>query len=284
VITHPEKLLFPDDGITKGELAAYYQRIAPVILPHLRRRPLTMERFPSGIAKKGFLQKNVSKGFPPWLERVEVPKHGGTVHHPLIDDERALLWMANQNCITPHVWNRRVPDLLHPDLCVFDLDPAHHDPAVLRAAALALRDLLDGLGLASWPKTSGSKGFHVVVPLDGSADVEEVSRFAERVGTELVRRDPDHLTQAFSKADRGGRIFVDTGRNGYSATFAAPYAVRPRPGGPVSAPCTWEELERGDAQPQSFTLRTLGDRLERIGGDPWSRLYQSPFALPRPPG
>ena len=155
---------------------------------------------------------------------------------------------------------------------------------MLRAAALALRDLLGELGLESWPKTSGSKGFHIVVPLDGSANVEEVSRFADRVGAELVRRDPDHLTQAFSKADRGGRIFVDTGRNGYSATFAAPYAVRARPGAPVSAPCTWEELERGDAQPRSFTLRTLSDRLDRIGGDPWATLYDRPVALPPPPG
>jgi bifunctional non-homologous end joining protein LigD len=134
--------------------------------------------------------------------------------------------------------------------------------------------------LPSWPKTTGSKGYHIVVPLDGSAGVEEVSRFADRVGAELVRRDPDHLTQEFSKADRGGRIFVDTGRNGYSATFAAPYAVRARPGAPVSAPCTWEEIARGEAEPQRFTLRNLGDRIAALG-DPWATLYDRPVALPR---
>jgi len=279
MITHPDKVLFPADGITKGELAAYYEAVAPVMLPHLRDRPVTMERFPAGIDEKGFIQKDVSKGFPAWLERVEVPKHGGTVHHPLINDARALAWMANQNCITPHVWNRRAPDLLHPDLCVFDLDPGRDEPAVLRAAALAVRDLLAERGLASWVKTSGSKGFHIVVPLDGAAPVEEVARFAERAGTELVRRDPDHLTQEFSKADRGGRILVDTGRNHYSATFAAVYAVRPRPGAPVSAPCTWDEVARGDVHPQSFTLRNLPARLAAVG-DLWADLHARPHRLP----
>jgi bifunctional non-homologous end joining protein LigD len=279
VITHPEKLLFPADGITKGEVAAYYDAVAPAMLPHLRARPVTMERFPSGIEAKGFIQKSVVKGFPSWLERVEVPKHGGTVQHPLINDRRALAWMANQNCITPHVWNRRVPDLLHPDLCVFDLDPAHDDPAVLRAAALAVRDVLAERGLTSWVKTSGSKGFHIVVPLDGTAGVEEVSRFADAIAAELVRRDPAHLTQEFHKSDRGGRILVDTGRNGYSATFAAAYAVRPRPGAPVSAPCTWDELASGAVGPQTFSLRTMPARLDAVG-DVWADLHANPLALP----
>jgi len=279
MITHPEKVLFPADGITKGELAAYYHDVAPVMLPHLRARPLTMERFPAGIEQKGFIQKDVSKGFPPWLERIEVPKHGGTVHHPLINDARALGWMANQNCITPHVWNRRAPDLHHPDLCVLDLDPGRDEPAVLRAATLAVRDLLGELGLDSWVKTSGSKGFHIVVPLDGSADVEEVARFSHRIGAELVRRDPDHLTQELAKADRGGRILVDTGRNHYSATFAAPYAVRPRPGAPVSAPCTWDEVASGEVGPQTFTLRTMNARLAAVG-DVWADLHDRPRRLP----
>src|SRR5712671_2468150 len=154
-ITHPDKVLFPDDGITKGELAAYYESIAPIMLPHIRCRPVTMERYPAGIDKKGFWQKDVSKGFPDWLERVEVPKKDGTVHHPLITDTRALAWMANQNTITPHVWVARVPKLYWPDVCVFDLDPSNDDPDVLCAAALGLRDLLKELGLASWVKTSG---------------------------------------------------------------------------------------------------------------------------------
>jgi bifunctional non-homologous end joining protein LigD len=269
VITHPEKVLFPEDGITKGDLAAYYEAIAPVMVPHMRGRPVTMERFPAGIGRKGFIQKDVSKGFPSWLERVEVPKKDGVVHHPVVTDARSLLWLANQNSITPHVWTSRTPDLYHPDICVFDLDPSIDAPDMLRTAALQLRDLLDELGLPSWIKTSGSKGFHIVVPLDGKMETGKVAGFAHAVGSVLVKRDPRHLTQEFSKADRGGRILVDTGRNGYSATFAAAYAVRAKPGAPVSAPCTWEEIERGNAGPRTFTLRTMAGRIAEVG-DLWA--------------
>jgi bifunctional non-homologous end joining protein LigD len=280
VISHPDKILFPDDGITKGELAAYYEAIAAVMVPHIRNRPITMERFHRGIGEKGFIQKDVSKGFPEWLRRVEVPKKGGVVHHPIVTDTRSLLWLANQNTITPHVWTSRAPDLYHPDICVFDLDPSADDHDVLIASTLALRDLLHELGLPSWVKTSGSKGYHIVVPLDGKAHTGEVARFANTVGTLLVQRDPKHLTQEFSKADRGARIYVDTGRNGYSATFAAPYAVRPKPGAPISAPCTWEEIERGVARPRTFTLRTMTKRIEEVG-DVWSDLRRRGRSLGR---
>ena len=281
MITHPEKVLFPDDGITKGELASYYDAVAPIMLPHVRGRPITMERYPAGIGKPGFLQKDVSRGFPAWLERIEVPKKGGTVHHPLAGDRRSLLWLANQNSITPHVWTSRAPNLHGPDICVFDLDPSRDEPDVLRAAALALRDLLEELGLTSWVKTSGSKGFHIAVPLDGKADFGAVSAFAHGVGSVLVKRDTKHLTQEFSKADRGGRILVDTGRNAYGATFAAPYAVRARPGAPVSAPCTWEEIERGQVAPRTFTLRTMPARLAGAG-DLWLDLRRRKRSLKRP--
>ena len=283
IITHPEKILFPADGITKGELAAYYEAIAPVMLPHIRMRPVTMERYPAGIGKQAFWQKDVSKGFPEWLQRVEVPKKGGTVHHPLVTDTRSLLWLANQNSITPHVWTSRAPDVQHPDVCVFDLDPSEEDATALRAAALALRGLLDDLGLPAWLKTSGSKGFHIVVPLDGKADMGEVSAFAHAVGTLLVKRHPRELTQEFHKVDRKGRILVDTGRNGWSATFAAAYAVRAKPGAPVSAPCTWEELERGDAGPRTFTLRNMVSRVDKVG-DLWAELRRRKRSLVRPMG
>ncbi len=269
MITHPEKVLFPDAGITKGELAAYYEAIAPVMLPHLRGRPVTMERYPSGIGAKGFMHKDVSKGFPAWLERAPVPKKDGTVHHPVVSDTRSLLWLANQNCITPHVWTSRAPKLYQPDLCVFDLDPASDEPEALRAATLAARDLLAELGLPSVVKTSGSKGFHVAVFLDGEAGFDEVFHFAHAVAALLVRRDPRHLTLEFSKAERGGRIYVDVGRNGYSATIAAAYAVRARPGAPVSAPCTWEEVERARVGPRTFSLRTMAARVGEVG-DLWA--------------
>lgn len=271
MITHPEKILFPEDGITKGELAAYYESVAPLMVPHISGRPVTMERYPSGIGNKGFMHKDVTKGFPSWLERVEVPKKDGTVHHAIVTDTRSLLWMANQNTITVHVWSSRVPDLYRPDICVFDLDPSVEDAHALTFAAIALRDLLGELQLRSWIKTSGSKGFHIVVPLEGDAHMGEVAGFSHRVGHELVRRHPDRLTQEFSKADRGERILIDTGRNGYSATWAAPYSVRAKPGATVSAPCTWEEVERGSVAPRSFTVRTMAARLASCG-DLWSDL------------
>jgi bifunctional non-homologous end joining protein LigD len=277
-ISHPDKVLFPEDGITKGELAGYYQALAPVMLPHLRGRPVTMERYPSGIGKPGFLQKDVSRGFPEWLERIEAPKKGGVVHYPLVGDLRSLLWLANQNCITPHVWTSRAPKLYYPDICVFDLDPAEDEPDVLRAAAVAVRDLMRDLRLRTWVKTSGSKGFHIVVPLDGSAGYEEVAAFAGRAAKALVEQDPRHLTLEFNKADRDGRIFVDVGRNGWGATFAAAYAVRAKPGAPVSAPCTWEELERGEVSPRTFSLRSMEERVAQVG-DLWKDLGRHAHSL-----
>jgi bifunctional non-homologous end joining protein LigD len=278
-ITHPDKVLFPDDGITKGDLAAYYEAVAPVLLPHIRNRPVTMERYPSGIGKKGFWQKDVSKGFPDWLERVTVPKKGGVVHHALITDVQSLLWVVNQNTITPHVWASRAPDLRHPDILVFDLDPPDEgSPETLRDAAIALRTLLEELGLRSWVKTTGSKGFHICVPIDGATDIGHAAGFAHAVGRLLVERHPGELTQEFRKEDRAGRILVDTGRNAYSATFAAAYAVRPRTGAPVSAPCTWEEVESGEVGPRTLTLANVPERVTKIG-DVWADMRHGRTSL-----
>lgn len=280
-ITHPEKVLFPEDGITKGDLAAYYEMVAPLMLPHIHQRPVTMERYPAGIGQKGFWQKDVVKGFPAWLERVEVPKKDGTVHHPLITDTRSLLWVTNQNTITPHVWTSRAPDLMHPDVGVYDLDPSRDDPEMLRAASVALRDLLEELGLPCWIKTSGSKGFHIVTSLDGKTPMGEAAGFAHAVARLLVARYPKQLTLEFHKKDRAGRILVDTGRNDYSATFAAAYAVRPKNGAPVSAPCTWDEVIRGDVGPATFTVRNMAARVEKVG-DVWADLKKRRRSLRGP--
>ena len=273
--------MFPDEGITKGDLAAYYEAAAPLILPHLSGRPLTMERYPQGIGAKGFWQKDVSKGFPAWLERVGIPHKDGVVNYPIVTDLQSLMWVTNQNTITHHVWISRVPDLNYPDLCVFDLDPSKDDVKSVRAAAVGLRDLLEKLGLPSWIKTTGGKGFHIVVPIDGKTSVGDVVRFANAVGTFFVSLAPDQLTQEFSKADRRGRIYMDTGRNGYSATFAAAYTVRAKPGAPVSAPCTWEEVERGKVSPDSFTLRNMPDRIAKVG-DLWADLRKRGRSLKQP--
>lgn len=282
MITHPEKVLFPDSGISKGELCAYYAAVAELMLPHISGRPITMERYPAGIERKGFIQKDVVKGFPEWLERIEIARRAGKseepVHYPLVSDARALLWLANQNSITQHVWSSRAPELDRPDLCVFDLDPSIEEPEQLRVAALAVRDLLLELGLPSFVKTSGSKGFHIVVGLDRSAGFEDVWHFAHGVGRLLVKRHSALFTQEFIKADRDGRILIDTGRNLRGATFAAPYTVRAKATAPVSAPCTWQEVEAGSAQPRGFTLRSMAQRLEATG-DLWRELPHARASL-----
>jgi bifunctional non-homologous end joining protein LigD len=271
MITHPEKVLFPDIGVTKGDVAEYYEAVSAVMIPHLRGRPITMERFPAGIGSEGFLQKNVSKGFPAWLKRVEVPKKGGVVNYPLANDLPSLLWMTNQNTITFHVWTSRAPGLARPDICIIDLDPSQEDAEVLRRAALAAREAFDELGFPSWIKTSGSKGFHIAARMGPRADFAKSSALADRVARIMIDRDPDHLTREFHKVDRRGRILIDTARNNPGATFAAPYSLRARPGAPVSAPCTWEEVERGDVAPQSVTMRSMAGRLKK-SGDLWAEL------------
>ena len=281
MITHPDKVMFPDDGITKGDLAAYYEAVGPVIVPHLRGRPLTMERYPQGIGAKGFWQKDVSKGFPEWLQRVEIPKKDGVVNYPVVTDQRSLMWVTNQNTITQHIWISRLPDLNNPDLCVFDLDPSKDDVKSVRGAAVGLRDLLAELGLPSWVKTTGSKGFHIAVPIDGKTPMGTVVRFANAVGAFFVTLAPNQLTQEFSKVDRRGRIYVDTGRNGFSSTFAAPYTVRARPHAPVSAPCTWEEIERGEIKPDTFTIKNMPARIARMG-DLWADMRKRGRSLKQP--
>ena len=238
-----------------------------MMLPHIRGRPVTMERYPAASARRASFRRTCRRGFPTWLERVEVPKKDGTVHHPLVTDARSLLWMANQNCITPHVWTSRAPDLYMPDVCVFDLDPSEDDkPEVLRGAALGLRDLLDELGLAKLGEDLRVEGLPHPRPARWQDQNRTMSRASRiRSGQFSSGGTPTHLTQEFSKADRGGRILVDTGRNGYSATFAAAYAVRARTGAPVSAPCTWDEIERGVVGPQTFTLRTMAARIAEVG-------------------
>jgi bifunctional non-homologous end joining protein LigD len=277
MITHPEKVLFPDDGVTKGDVAAYYEAVAAVMVPHLRGRPITMERFPSGIASKGFLQKNVSKGFPSWLKRIEVPKKGGLVNYPLANDQQSLLWMANQNAIALHMWTSRTPKLDRPDICVLDLDPSEDDVDLLLQAALAARDAFKELGFESWIKTTGSKGFHIATRMGPRSDFGKSSDLAARVARIMLDRHPKHLTLEFHKADRRGRILLDTGRNHPGATFVAPYSLRAKPGAPVSAPCSWAEIESGSITPQGVTMRSMPARLRKFG-DLWSELLPAPRA------
>jgi bifunctional non-homologous end joining protein LigD len=281
-VTHPDKVLFPDDGITKGELVGYYETVAPVMLPLISGRPVTMQRFPNGIGRGGFLQKQVGDYFPDWIERVTAPNR--RTRNATTRDEvtymvcRApddLAYLANQACITPHVWLSRAPDLYQPDQMVFDLDPAAPDLGLLRAAAAGLRELLDELGLPSFLKSSGSRGLHIVVPLIPSAETDDVKDLSLAVAEALAARDPANLTTEARIAERQGRLYLDIGRNGYAQHMAAPYAVRPLPGAPVSVPLDWSELN--GFEPRRHTLRTIADRL--AGPDPWAGMAQAASAI-----
>jgi bifunctional non-homologous end joining protein LigD len=271
-VTHPEKVLFPGDGITKGDLVAYYRTVAPRMLPLVSGRPVTMQRFPDGIGRGGFLQKQIGRHFPDWFERVTAPNRRtrqatvrDQVTYPVCRHADDLAYLANQGCITPHVWLSRTPDIHHPDQMVFDLDPASDDLGVLRSAAAALHGLLDELGLASFLKSSGSRGLHVVVPLVPAADTDTVKVVSMAVAEVLAARHPDDFTTEGRIANRHGRLYLDIGRNGYAQTMAAPYAVRGLPGAPVSVPLDWSELD--DFVPGRHTLRTIADRL--AAPDPW---------------
>ena len=272
-VSHAEKVLFPDDGITKGELVGYYRAVAPRMLPLISGRPVTMQRFPDGIGRGGFLQKQIGRHFPDWIERVTAPNRRtrqaterDEVTYVVCRHADDLAYLANQGCLTPHVWLSRAPDIHRPDQMVFDLDPASEDLGVLRAAAGTLRGLLEELGLASFLKSSGSRGLHVVVPLVPAADTDTVKIFSVAVAEALAARHPDDFTTEGRIANRHGRLYLDIGRNGYAQTMAAPYAVRALPGAPVSMPLDWSELDGW--VPGRHTLRTVAERL--AAPDPWA--------------
>jgi len=277
-LTRPTKVLFPVEGITKGDLIDYYRRMAPRILPHMRGRPLAMERYPDGIEQPSFFHKAVPSYYPDWIKTVTVKKAGGTVTHVVCDDKATLVFLANQACITPHIWLSRVDKLHYPDQMVFDLDPSGDDFGLVQSTAQDLSRLLDVLGLPAYVKTTGSKGLHVVVPLKREGDFDSVRAFARRLAAVVVDDDPEHRTLEQRTNKRHGRVFVDTNRNAYAQTIAPAYAVRARPHAPVSVPLDWSELNNKDLRPDGVTIRTVFERVEKFG-DPWHEYRRAAASL-----
>jgi bifunctional non-homologous end joining protein LigD len=283
-ITHPDRVLFPASGtheaITKGDLIDYYTQLAPVMVPHLDGRPLTLTRFPGGIDEEGFIQQNFATSLPEWMDRIEVAKKSGagSVVHPVVGREEALVWAANQDCVTLHAWLSRRPHLDTPDRLVFDLDPADDDFAVVRATARAVADVLQELGMTPYVQTTGSRGLHVVAPLRGGADFDTARGFARAVAGLVVDDDPRHRTCEMRKSGRGGRLYVDVMRNAYGQTAVAPYAVRARSSAPVATPLEWDELDVPGLRPDGFTLRDVPKRMAERG-DPWAGMYRHACAL-----
>jgi bifunctional non-homologous end joining protein LigD len=268
-VSNVDKPLYPDDGVTKGDVLEYYRAVAEVMLPHLARRPLVLHRFPDGIGTKGFVQQEAGDHFPDWIPTVDVPRRGGSgdVRHVVCEDEETLAYLANQAAVELHVWTSTVDKSEHPDLLVIDLDPPEGtEVTTLRTVARQVRDLYEKVGLTPYVQATGGRGFHIVAALDRSEDFEFVHALAADLADHLAGEHPDELTTAQRKQKRGDRIYLDVGRNAYGQTFVAPYSLRARPGASVATPVDWAELSR--VTPDGFTIGSVPKRLARKP-DPW---------------
>jgi bifunctional non-homologous end joining protein LigD len=270
-LSNQGKVLFPAAGLTKADLIGYYERIAPVMLPHLAGKPLSLVRYPNGIEAEGFMQKNASDYFPDWIRRARLAKQDGAVDHVVAEDAATLVYLANQACVTFHVGLSRVDRIDYPDRMVIDLDPSDDDFAKVKRAAREARSLLEDVGLVPFLQTTGSRGLHLWVPLDRAADFDQVRDFAAQVAELLVARRPHELTTAQRKAKRGDRVLVDVARNAYAQTAVAPYSVRARSQAPVATPIGWAELNDPKLEPQRYTIRNVFRRLGRKQ-DPWAEI------------
>ena len=282
-VTHPDRVLFPDPkkGITKRDLVDYYGEVADTMLPLLRGRALSVQRFPRGIGEQGFVQQDFADSLPDWMSGVEVAKEGGTVVHPLAERREALRWLANQNCIALHIWQSRRDRLHNPDRLVFDLDPSDTDFAVVRAAARATAGVLDDLGLACYVQTTGSRGLHVVAPVRPDTDFDTARQFARDVADVVAADDAKHRTVEVRRDKRGGRVYLDIMRNAYAQTTVAPYSVRARAGAPVATPLEWDELDTRGLRADRFTIRDVPKRLA-VQRDPWANMFRHARSLTGP--
>lgn len=280
-ISNADKVLFPDDGITKGDVVEYYRRIAPQMLPHLQDRPLALHRFPDGIEREGFFQKTAPAYFPDWIDTVELPRErGGTVRHVVCNDAATLVYLADQGVLVLHRLLVTASAPRNPVELILDLDPASDDPGAVQRAARVLRDVLDDVGIAGYAKSTGSKGLHVHVPLDGSDSFDIVRGFARDLAREMVRRDPTELTIEQRKANRRGRLFVDWLRNSYGQHAVAPYSLRAVPGAPVAVPLDWGEVTARDFDPRRYRLTNVFRRLARKR-DPWDGMHRHAVSVAR---
>lgn len=271
-----DKILFPDSGITKGDLIEYYRRVAETMVPHIVDRPLSMRRYPEGIGGEGFFQQEAPEYFPDWIDRIEVDKKDGRIVHALCNSPATLVYLANQNTITPHVWLSRVDRLREPDQIIFDLDPPDDDFGNVREAARAVKVILEEQGLKAFVMTTGSSGLHVRAPIRRGHSFDDVRAYARALAAELARRFPDRLTTEQRKNKRRGRIYLDVMRIAYAQTAVPPYAVRAREEAPIATPIDWEEL--GGVGPRTYTIRNIFRRLGQKT-DPWAGMFTHAAAI-----
>lgn len=280
-ISHPDKILFPKGKITKLEFAQYYGKVAKLMVPLLKNRPISMKKYPHGIKEEGFFQKNAGEGVPDFVKTVKIGRKGkNAIEMILCNDKKTLVWLANQNCITPHIWLSKVDKPNHPDRMIFDLDPPSKKGfSSVVEAAFVLKDILEKqYKLKTFVMTTGSRGVHVVVPLKRTRTFDEVRDFARSVAEILVEEDPKKYTLEIRKNKRRGRLFIDVMRNTKGATAVAPYSVRPKEGAPVATPITWKELKSSSLRSDSFNIRNFQKRLKK---NPWSGFEKAAKTLPK---
>jgi bifunctional non-homologous end joining protein LigD len=279
-ISNREKVFFPEVGLTKGDLIEYYREIAETMLPHIKDYGLSMQRFPDGLKGNGWYEKDLPDYFPEWIKRVNVPKReGGAFTAPVIKNKAGLAYLADQAVITLHPYLARAKDLEHPDKMIYDLDPPEgtDDFDAVREAALTLHDLLEELDLKNWVQTTGSKGFHVIVPLDRKWEFDRVREFAKKAARVLVQQHEEKFTLEQRKDQRKGRIYLDTNRNSYGATAVAPYSLRAREEASIATPLDWDEVESG-TNPREWTVKNIFNRLGQKS-DPWKGMMRHQYSL-----
>lgn len=277
-LSNLDKVLFPKSGITKGDLISYYEKMSSVILPHYENRPLTMLRCPDGIQHQKFIQKEIPDYFPKWIERYKLTKKESHNEHALVNHKATLVYIANQACITFHLGLSKIDKIKYPNYLIFDLDPSTEDLALLKKVVNRVKELIDSINLKGFLQTTGSRGFHVYVPLKREYTFTEVHRFAKEFATYLAHEYSEEITIAQSKIKREKRVLIDYARNSYGLNIVAPYAVRAIENAPIATPLEWEELNDKDLHPQSYNLKNIFKRLSQRE-DPWKEINRHQVSL-----
>lgn len=279
-VSNLDKIFFPKEEYTKGDLIGYYEKIADTMLPYMKDRPVTMIRFPNGIDDKQFYQKDAPDYFPEWIETKAIKKEdGGSTDYVICNDEETLVYLANQACITPHIWLSRKDKIDYPDRLIFDLDPSRDDFSEVISAAKKIGNFLkEDLSLPVYIMTTGSRGIHLVVPLKREHTFDQVRAFAQKIARYLEDQYPEEMTTAVRKNKREDKLFLDVARNGKGQTAVTPYAVRPIEGAPVATPLDWDELDKASLSAQTYTIKNI---FRRLGSkdDPWKDIDSKATSL-----
>lgn len=280
-LSNLDKMMWPEENITKAHLIKYYLDLAPVLLPYIRNRPLVMKRYPDGIEGDFFYQKECPDYAPDWVETYSVRHTRKVINYIVCNDTPTLAWMAGQGCLEIHAWLSRVDEIDCPDLAVFDLDPAEGVPfRAVKQVALIVRVVLEQFGITGFPKTSGSSGMHVFIPLEADYSFPRVTAAMKYLAELILQAYPDLVTVERSKAKRKGKVYLDYLQNGRGKTMAFPYSLRPLPGAPVSTPLTWHEVEYKDFDHGCYNMQNISRRISR-DGDPYANIFQARQDLDR---